>query len=361
MNNNENNRFEMIRAALEAQDLPALLLLSPVNRRYAAGFPSSDGAVLVTRAGAWFFTDSRYIEAAEAAIGRAAAVELLTPQRRLTERLSALLREAGIETLGIEEDGITHSEYLRLEKALPAKLTPAQSLMAGLREVKSPAEKAALASAQRLTEAAYAEVLELIRPGLTERELAAELVYRMLRRGAEGLSFDPIVVAGKRGSQPHGVPGDNRVERGDFVTMDFGCVLDGWCSDMTRTVAIGSVTDEMRHVYDTVLRAQEAGIQAARAGIPGREIDGAARRVIGQAGYGDYFGHGFGHGLGLEVHEGPGASPSSDRPLPAGAVISAEPGIYLPGRFGVRIEDVLYLTENGAEDLTGAPKELLII
>jgi Xaa-Pro aminopeptidase len=360
MADKEMNRFDLIRAALEVRDLPALLLLSPVNRRYAAGFPSSDGAVLVTRAGAWFFTDSRYIEAAEAAIGSAAAVELLTPRRRLTEQLSELLRGLCIETLGMEED-ISHSEYLRMENALPAKLVPAQDLMTGLRAVKSPAEKAALEAAQRLTEAAYAEVLELIRPGLTERELAAELVYRLLRSGAEGLSFEPIVVAGKRGSQPHGVPGDNPIGQGDFVTMDFGCVLDGWCSDMTRTVAVGAATSEMRLVYDPVLRAQDAGSGAARAGVPGREIDGAARRVIEEAGYGEYFGHGFGHGLGLEVHEGPGASPAAEKPLPAGAVISAEPGIYLPGRFGVRIEDVLYLTVNGAEDLTCAPKELLIL
>jgi Xaa-Pro aminopeptidase len=355
------NHFDAIRAGLASRGLDAMLLLSPINRRYASGFPSSDGAVLITARDNWFFTDSRYIEAACASLGAAAEVLLLTPSKRLTDRLVETLTAAGVRTLGVEEDSLPHSEYLRLEKNLPAELVSAQSLINGLRASKSPAERAAMEKAQRLAEAVYAEILAILRPGLTERQIAAELTYRMLLQGAEGNSFDPIVVAGERGSLPHGVPGDRCIRPGDFVTMDFGCILDGWCSDMTRTVAIGSVTDDMRRVYETVLSAQRAGIAAARAGVPGRAVDAAARRVIEDAGYGEFFGHSFGHSLGLEVHESPNAAPTEERPLPCGAVISAEPGIYLPGRFGVRIEDVLYLTESGAEDLTHAPKDLLIL
>ena len=238
---------------------------------------------------------------------------------------------------------------------------PAADLLAELRAVKDPEELEILISAQRIAEKALADILNEIRPGVTEKEIAARLQYLMLHYGAEDKSFDPIVVSGPNGSLPHGVPSEKVIQAGEFVTMDFGCVYRGYCSDMTRTVAVGSVTDEMRRVYDTVLAAQLAGIAAAKAGATGRAVDGAAREVIEQAGYGPCFGHSFGHGVGVEIHEGPNATPSNDKPLPAGAVISAEPGIYLPGRLGVRIEDVLYLTEDGCQNLTLAPKDLLIL
>lgn len=215
--------------------------------------------------------------------------------------------------------------------------------------------------AQRIAEKALEEILNEIRPGVTEKEIAARLQYLMLHFGAEDMSFDPIVVSGPNGSLPHGVPSDKTIQRGEFVTMDFGCVYHGYCSDMTRTVAVGSADEEMRRVYETVLSAQKAGIAAARAGVTGKAVDGAARSVIAAAGYGDYFGHSFGHGVGVEIHEAPNATPGNEKPLPAGAVISAEPGIYLPGRLGVRIEDVIALTEEGCVNLTRAPKALLIL
>ena len=175
------------------------------------------------------------------------------------------------------------------------------------------------------------------------------------------MSFDPIVASGPNGSMPHAVPTDRKIQDGDFVTMDFGCIYQGYCSDMTRTVAVGHVTEEMEKVYNVVLQAQLAGIAAAKAGATGHDVDAAARKVIEDAGYGPYFGHSFGHSVGVEIHEGPNATPSNDKPLPAGAVISAEPGIYLPGKLGVRIEDVLYLTPEGCQNLTLAPKELVIL
>ena len=193
------------------------------------------------------------------------------------------------------------------------------------------------------------------------KKFARNTVYNMLKNGSEGNSFDPIVITGSKTSLPHGVPGDKVIQSGDFVTMDFGSIKHGYCSDMTRTVAVGSASEEMRNVYDTVLRAQLAGIAAVRAGVPGREIDAAARKVISDAGYGKYFGHGFGHSLGLDIHEWPNANPSGETPMPAGAVCSAEPGIYIPGRFGVRIEDVMVIREGGAEIITKAPKELVVL
>ena len=217
------------------------------------------------------------------------------------------------------------------------------------------------AGGNAIDDVALEEVLELIRPGMTEKQVMAELVYRTLRHGSEGNAFDPIVVSGPNSSLPHGVPGARMIQKGDFVTMDFGCLKEGYCSDMTRTIAVGEATEEMRNVYHIVLQAQLAGIAVARAGIPGKEIDAAARKVITDAGYGDYFGHGFGHSLGLDIHEAPNANPRGEEPMPAGAVCSAEPGIYLPGRFGVRIEDVMILRENGCEVITKAPKTLLIV
>ena len=356
------NNIRRIQEKLIEKGLDAILLTDEKNQRYAAGFAFTDGLVLVGRERAWLLTDSRYIEAAQQSVdGALVTVQMFDRQHSRSELLLAALREAGIRTLGAEEQKLSHGQYLALEKQTGLSLQPAQSLLTELRASKTEEELRYMIEAQRISERALEETLPLIRPGMTEREVAAELVYRMLRHGSEGNSFDPIVVTGKKTSMPHGVPGDEIIREGDFVTMDFGCLKHGYCSDMTRTVAVGHATDEMKNVYDTVLRAQLAGIAAARAGIPGREIDGAARRVIEEAGFGPYFGHGFGHSLGLDIHEPPNAGPSGDTPMPENSVSSAEPGIYLPGRFGVRIEDVMILRADGAEVITRAPKSELII
>ena len=227
--------------------------------------------------------------------------------------------------------------------------------------LENPAYLRSMVAAQRISEKALEETLHVIRPGMTEKEVAAELVYRMLKYGSEGNSFDPIVVTGRNTSLPHGVPGDTVLQPGDFLTMDFGSLKNGYCSDMTRTVAVCDATDEMKQVYDTVLRAQLAGIAAGKSGIPGKEIDGAARKVIVDAGFGPYFGHGFGHSLGLDIHEPPFANPRGEVLMPENCVVSAEPGIYIPGKFGVRIEDVMVLHPEGSEVITLAPKTELIL
>ena len=355
------NNIERIRRELERRGLDAVLVTDERNQRYAAGFPITDGAVLVAAERAYLITDSRYIEAAEAAVDDCVSVWLYDRERPLRERVREALAESGAQRLAAEDQRLSHAGFLMWEKTLGLTLLPAGDLFQTLRAVKSEEELASMTEAQRISEAALEEVLHLVRPGMTEREVASELVYRMLRHGSEGNSFDPIVVTGSKTSLPHGVPGDKVIEKGDFLTMDFGSLKNGYCSDMTRTVAVGSATDEMKNVYDVVLRAQLAGIKAARAGVLGRDIDQASRKVIADAGFGPYFGHGFGHCLGLEIHEPPFASPKGNVPLPAGSVSSAEPGIYLPGRFGVRIEDVMILRETGAELITRAPKELIIL
>ena len=346
-----------IQAALAGKGLEALLLTDPISCRYATGFYFTDGAVAVTRDRAWLLTDSRYTEAAQGQVKTAEVVQF-----DVTRKLSDWVKEvlgAVPGPVGAEEDRLSHSGWTGWEETLGRSLTPAAEILHTLRAAKDQDEKESLIQAQRIAERALEDVLGWLRPGLTEREVAAELTYRMMRYGGEGNSFDPIVVTGPKTSMPHGVPGDLVIQAGDFVTMDFGTLKNGYCSDMTRTVVVGKATEEMKRVYAVVLEAQLAGIAAARAGVPGRAVDEAARKVIRDAGYGSFFGHGFGHSLGLEIHEAPNASPTCGTPLPAGAVISAEPGIYLPGRFGVRIEDVLFLDHAGAENITRAPKQLL--
>ena len=256
---------------------------------------------------------------------------------------------------------MTAADFRRFSEKLHCELVPATELLWTLRAVKDQAELDCMIQAQRIAEKALADILGEIRPGVTEKEIAALLLYKMLHYGAEDKSFDPIVVSGANGSLPHGVPSEKPIQAGEFVTMDFGCKFGGYCSDMTRTVAVGHVMEEMETVYNTVLKAQLAGIAAAKADVTGAAVDGAARRVIADAGYGPYFGHSFGHSVGVEIHENPNATPSNSKPLPAGAVISAEPGIYLPGKLGVRIEDVIVITEQGCQNITLAPKELLIL
>ena len=341
-------------------ELDAMLLTSEANCYYAVGF-AGEGVTVVTRGGSWYFTDSRYTEAAEKAIGGAAVIGQVSREKPFTALINDALAQAGAVKVGFEEQRMTVAEHMAYTEKLRCTLTPAYGLMMELRGSKDEEELAVMTAAQRIAEGALEQILREIRPGMTEKAIAARLNYLMVSAGAEKTSFDTIVASGPNGSMPHAVPGMRQVQAGDFITMDFGCVYHGYCSDMTRTVALGQPSDEMRRVYDIVLEAQLAGIAAARAGVTGAAIDGAARKVIADAGYGPYFGHSFGHSLGIDIHEAPNAAPGNDRPMPERAVVSAEPGIYLPGKFGVRIEDVMVLRPDGAEIITRAPKELLVL
>ena len=353
------NHLAQIAQKLPEYGLDAMLITSEPGERYAVGF-HGEGTVLVTKQAVHYSTDARYIEAARAQIS-GAILSLVSNKRGHLHLASDFIRANRLERVGFESGYVSVDTLQRYQQELPCTLVPANALVTGLRAVKDAEELAALRRAQNITDAAFKEILNFIRPGLTEQEVAARLVYELLRRGAERVSFDPIVAAGPNGSKPHAVPGSTVIEQGMFLTMDFGCVWGGYCSDMTRTVAVGQPTQEMEEVYDTVLRAQLAGIAAAGAGVPGRDVDAAARAVIEQAGYGEYFTHSFGHSVGLEIHEDPSASARNPAPLPAGAVITAEPGIYIPGRMGVRIEDCMLLTPEGREVLTASPKDLIIL
>lgn len=362
------NHISPIQSALEAHGLDAVLLTGQSNRFYASGFftPGGDAVSLVTRKSAYFFTDARYTEAAENALDNSIQLRELTPQKRLTAQLQEIFFLTGVRRVGFEDAALCVQEFQRFQKAFaafeaPCELVPASEWLLALRRVKDAEETARMQTAQEIAERAFADILQEIRPGTTEKEIAARLQYLMLHYGASDMSFDPIVASGPNGSQPHAVPTEREIQSGEFVTMDFGCIYGGYCSDMTRTVAVGRVSEEMRAVYQAVLSAQAAGIAAARAGVTGKSVDAAAREVLQAAGYGEFFTHSFGHGVGVDIHEQPNLSAGNGERLPAGAAVSAEPGVYLPGRFGVRIEDVLLLTETGNRNLTKAPKELIVL
>lgn len=354
------NKIKEYRSLLLQSDADAFLLTSQLNRRYAAGYNISDGIAMIAAGECCYFTDSRYTEAAQ----RNLAEFTVIPVDRTTtylDRIREYLERNHVRKLGFEESSMTASEYLSYREKLSVELVPMQKEISSLRMVKEPWELDAIRDAQRIAEEAFTDVLSLIRPGMTEKELRAELAGLLFKKGGDALSFGPIVVAGPNTSMPHGIAGDRPMQPGDFVTMDFGCKRKGYCSDMTRTVAIGFVTEEMERVYNTVLQAQLAGIAATKAGVCGCDVDKAARRVIEEAGFGEFFGHGYGHGIGLAVHEAPNCNASWKDPLPVGCVCSAEPGIYLPGKFGVRIEDMVFVTENGVINLTSSPKNLIIV
>ena len=341
-------------------EVDGLLLTSRYSRHYGAEFDIAEGVAVVSKKGCRYFTDSRYIESAQNNL-KGFEVLLVDRDNSYFQQLNTAIADFGVTTLGYEEHYLTVEELLGYEKNLNAKLVPFNKQIAGFRGQKEEWELELMRKAQSITDKAFAEVVKGIKPGMTELALQAELIYCLYKNGGTGLAFDPIVVSGPNTSLPHGVAGERVIQEGDFVTMDFGASYMGYCSDMTRTVAVGYATEEMKQVYNTVLTAQKAAIAMTRAGIPGKDIDAVARKVITDAGYGPYFGHGYGHSLGLEIHEAPNPNTANEEPMPVGAVCSAEPGIYLPGKFGVRIEDVTILREDGCEDITKSPKELMIL
>ena len=352
------NHLKKIAAKLPEHGLDAMLITSEPGEFYAIGF-HGEGVALVTKEGNYYFTDSRYIEACENQVTDCA---ISMPEGRgYKAEVQDLVAKHGIRKLGFEDGYMPVKEYNAWTEAVRADFVPANALLDGLRTYTDQEEIDRMIKAQRISEKAFEEILTFIKPGVTEKEIAARLEYDMLRFGAEKMSFDPIVASGSNGSMPHAIPGEKPVQKGEFITMDFGCKFGGYCSDMTRTVALGEPTEEMKKVYATVLEAQLAGIAAVRAGVAGCDVHEAGRKVIADAGYGAYFGHGFGHSLGIEIHEDPRFSPAWKGTIGAGAALSAEPGIYLPGRFGVRIEDVVIITEEGCQDITLAPKQLIIL
>ena len=338
----------------------AALVTSDVNRRYLSGFASSAGAVLVTKNRAILLLDFRYFEAAVKRVQPEIEVVRFS---RLVDDLNSIFLKEKIQSVYIEEESVTVAKLRELEKAMvPRVLTDGLSAkLSEIRMCKTPDEVEKIITAQRITERAYTEVLNFLKPGVTEREIAVELEHLIKLYGGERVAFDLICISGENTSLPHGVPGERVVHKGDFFTFDIGAVYEGYHSDMTRTVAIGSATDEMRMIYETVLEAHRKAQRAIKAGNTAADVDIAARDHIDSCGYGEYFGHSTGHGVGLEIHEAPTVYKTNQTVLRDNMVITDEPGIYLPERFGVRIEDMFLVRGDTALDLAQIPKELIII
>lgn len=351
------SRVDRLRGALG--DLDALYVSNLTNVRWLCGFTGSNGSVLVARSGAWFLTDGRYrTQAPEEVTG--AEIEVYSLPDQLGETLQRLMGEVGAGRIGFEADHVTVAGRDRLAKHFPgAELAPTTALVEGLRRVKEPAELDAIRRAAKLADDGVAHILRFVAPGRTERELAIELESHMRLAGAESVSFPSIVAAAERSALPHAHPTDRVVEAGRFLLFDLGCVVDGYCSDLTRTVVVGKADARHREIYELVAAAQRAGLEALAAGKTGAEVDGAARKVIADAGYGAEFGHSLGHGVGLDIHEAPTLRATSEDVLEAGHVVTVEPGVYIPGWGGVRIEDLTVVTADGCESLSQAPKELL--
>ena len=340
----------------------AALIMSEENICYFTSFHSSNGYLIVTGEKAYFCTDSRYIEAAQNKITSCDEVLLL---KSMKEELVPFIASLNKNELFVEAERITLSRYTEL-KSLFSGVTvngngELDKKISEIRTVKKDEQVNTIIKAQRIAEKAFDYILTFIKEGVTEKEVALTLEYFMLKNGADALSFDTIAVSGKNSSMPHGVPTDKKIEKGDFITMDYGAVCDFYHSDMTRTVAVGEVSSKQIEVYETVLKAQEEAFRVMKAGVPCKDVDKAARDTIVNAGYGEYFGHGLGHGVGVEIHELPSLNPSSGAILEVGNIVTNEPGIYLPGEFGVRIEDMALITEDGYENLTLSEKKLIVL
>ena len=353
-------KLSKVQSALP-EEIDCAVITFGISQRYITGFDFQDGYVLVGHDWCALLTDSRYIEAANEHVRNSGLdMTVETMKGSFAAILDGHFSAHGVKKVGFEETRLSVSTRDWLAKEIgDRELVPLCGIVENCRIIKDRDEIDAMIKAQRIAEAALDHVCGWLTPEKTEKEVALELEFYMRSHGAERSAFDVIAVSGSASSRPHGVPRDVKLEKG-FLTMDFGAVYDGYMSDMTRTVCLGKATDEMKTVYNTVLEAQLAAIDAIKIGADMGEIDGIARKVIGDAGYGEYFGHGLGHGVGMEIHEAPGLSGRyRGKPLEAGHVVTCEPGIYLEGRFGVRIEDMGAASENGYEDFTLAGKELI--
>lgn len=349
-----NARLECLRAQLAAHGYDGFVSLSPPSNAYLAGFTGTASALVVTGREAYFLCDFRYIEQAGEQV---TGYQVREMAGGLEKRAGELLAELGVSRAAYEDTAHTVWQLRQLALHYRGELVPDASVVRGLREVKDVDEVARIRAAAALTDDVLAEVVAGLAEGVTEREVAAQLEYGFKRRGAMGPSFDTIVLFGARSSLPHGMPGERALERGDIVMIDCGCRKAGYCADLTRTFAFATIPGAwFEEIYTLTLTAQQRALEAIRPGVPCREIDSIARGLISEGGYGDHFGHGLGHGVGLEIHEAPRLNQESETVLAPGMVVTVEPGIYLPGRGGVRIEDLVVVTETGYDLLSRSPK-----
>ncbi|GCF93985.1 peptidase M24 [Enterococcus florum] len=352
------DRINRVRKAMQKDVLDGYLVSSPANLRYLTNFTGTAGIALITPDDAFFITDFRYMEqAAEQTSG----LKILQHQGDIIGEISSLIDQKQLSSMGFEDQFVSFAEYSLYEEFFDVELAPASGLIERLREKKEQSEIETISKACQIADAAYEHVLKMIRPGMTEIEVANQLDFFMRSLGASGTSFETIVASGVRSALPHGVASNKVIAEGEMITLDFGCYYQGYVSDITRTFAIGDPGEKLKEIYHIVLTAQNMVLTEAKAGITGNQLDQVARTYISEQGYGEAFGHSTGHGIGLEIHEGPTISRMNEFSLEIGNVITDEPGIYIPDLGGVRIEDDLVVLENGNHALTHAPKELIIL
>lgn len=350
-------RLVLLRQKLAENNLDAAFIYSKENRRYISGFTGSTGYVIITATKAYFVTDFRYRDQAQS---QCKGFEVVIHGSSLLDQLKETVTKANIKNIAIEEGFMTVAFYDNLKSKFEnIELLAMKGIMDELRLFKDADEIENIAKAASIADAAFTHILGYIKPGKTEIEVAVELEYFCKKQGATEMSFDSIVASGVRSSLPHGVFSEKIINNGEFLTLDFGCVYNGYCSDMTRTVFVGKADEKQKKIYNTVLEAQQKALEQIRPGILGKEVDKIARDIITEAGFGENFGHGLGHGVGLAVHEEPRLSPLGERTLEANMVVTDEPGIYIAGYGGVRIEDLVLVTEQGNRVLSKSPKHLI--
>jgi Xaa-Pro aminopeptidase len=354
-------RLERIQNRLEAEGLDALLVSALPNIRYLTGFSGSTALVLISRAGSWFITDFRYHEQYGQEVDPAFALHDNSNRDLVRDVLPGLTAEAGLRHVGIEADHVTATLFQKLQGLDGAQVQPTTGWVEGLRMVKDSAELEKIDAAIRLNEEIFLEVSALAGPDITEADLAAEIEYRALKRGASGSSFRPIIASGPNSAKPHAGFSQSRLVPGTPLTFDMGMKLDGYCSDMTRTVFFKDCPAQWERVYNIVREAKDRAAAALRPGVTGKEVDAVARDYITEQGHGEHFGHGLGHGIGIEVHEGPRLAKVGVLELRPGHVVTNEPGIYLPGEGGIRIEDIFVVTEDGARNMNSLDTEIRIV
>lgn len=352
------SKVTQLQQLLAEQGLDAILITNEFNRRYITGFTGTSGVALVTPEDAILITDFRYIEQATE---QAPGFNIIEHTRAIEQEVANQLKRLDIQKLVFEKEHVTYDQYEKFKQLFPCELLPKAGLIEQLRMIKSADEIEILKQAAKIVDDAFHHIQSYIKPGVRELDIANELEYYMRRQGATSSSFDTIVASGYRSSLPHGVASEKKIAEGELVTLDYGAYYKGYCSDITRTVAVGPIRDELKNIYQIVLEAQTLAVEKIKPGMTGKEADSIARNYINDKGYGPNFGHSTGHGIGLEIHEEPRLSIHSDIILKPGMVVTVEPGIYLPNIGGCRIEDDIVITETGNERLTFAPKELIYV